>query len=137
MKKSIIIIVIILIILAIGGIFIYVNNNTEKPENTLQMYISLINEKKYEEMYELISEESKNKISKEDFVTKNKNIYEGIDAVDVKIEITNTEKENRKTNIAYNESLGVSVGEIKFSNNVNLVKENSSGNDIKYELKIE
>ena len=85
-NKKILIISLIGIILIIAitvGIFI-VNKNELKPEDTLNNYISLINEKKYEEMYELISESSKSKISLDDFIKRNKKIYEGIDAYDLK-----------------------------------------------------
>ena len=35
-------------------------------------------------MYNMISNESKGQISQEDFIKRNKNIYEGIDAVNIK-----------------------------------------------------
>ena len=35
-------------------------------------------------MYQMLSSDSKSEISQEDFVTRNKNIYNGIDAVNVK-----------------------------------------------------
>ena len=80
MKKKIIIIVtiVVLIIIAIGA-YLFINNQGKKPEEVLNEYISKINEQKYEEMYEYLDDESKQKISKEDFVTRNKNIFEGID----------------------------------------------------------
>ena len=59
----------------------------EKYEKTLNEYISKINSEEYSQMYKMISKESKNKISEEEFVNRNKNIYSGIDAVNVKIEI--------------------------------------------------
>ena len=80
-------------------------------------------EKNYTELYSLISSESKNKISEEDFITRNQNIYEGIDAVNIKIEITNKEKENNTEKISYNEEMSTSAGNISFTNTVNLVKE--------------
>lgn len=48
--------------------------------------------KNYDGMYELLSSSSKSSISKEDFITKNKNIYEGIDSLDIKIDIKETKK---------------------------------------------
>ncbi len=38
-------------------------------------------------MYEYITKQSKEKISQEDFVKRNKNIYEGIDAYDIKLKL--------------------------------------------------
>ena len=125
MKKSVIIILIVLLIAAIiSGIVIWLNiNDTKKQDEVFKNYIALINEQNYEEMYEMISKSSKSEISKENFVKRNKNIYEGIDAVNVNIEITNKEKENGNVKISYNETMGVSAGTIEFSNAVTLVKE--------------
>ena len=125
MKKGVIIILIVLLIAAIiSGIVIWLNiNDTKKQDEVFKNYIALINEQNYEEMYEMISKSSKSEISKENFVKRNKNIYEGIDAVNVNIEITNKEKENGNVKISYNETMGVSAGTIEFSNAVTLVKE--------------
>ena len=57
------------------------------PEETVENYFALVNEGKYDQMYGMLSEESKKKISKEDFVTRNQNIYEGIEAADVKVKL--------------------------------------------------
>ena len=76
-KKAIIITLLILIIIAIIiGVIIYLNTPKENAQQVFTKYISLINEKKYEELYSNLSAESKNNISEEDFVTRNKNIYE-------------------------------------------------------------
>lgn len=124
-KKTVVVTIIILLILAIAIIcgVVYMNTPKEKSEDVLAKYFSLLNEKNYTELYSLISSESKNKISEEDFITRNQNIYEGIDAVNIKIEITNKEKENNREKISYNEEMSTSAGNISFTNTVNLVKE--------------
>ena len=123
-KKAIIIsLIAIIIICAITGIIVYINITKEKPEDTLNKYISLINEQKYEEMYNMISSESKGQISQEDFVKRNKNIYEGIDAFDIKITISETIKEKGVQKVTYNESMSTSAGTISFTNTAKLVKE--------------
>ena len=123
-KKAIIIaLVAIIIICAIVGIIVYINSTKEKPEDTLNAYVSLINEQKYEEMYNMISNESKGQISQEDFVKRNKNIYEGIDAVNINIEITETAKEKGVQKVTYRESMSTSAGTISFTNTAKLVKE--------------
>ena len=74
MNKKLIIPIIILIIL-VAAITIYFNTqNSAKPQDTLTTYISLLNDHKYEEMYNLLSENSKSQITQEKFVTRNKNI---------------------------------------------------------------
>ena len=127
MKKIIIIISVIvcLSILAVGGFLIY-SSKTTKPENILNEYISKINEAKYNEMYEMISDRSKGQITEEDFVKRNKNIYEGIDMSDLKIDIKNIEKESsKKYAITYITSMNVSGQNISFENRSNIIKEDN------------
>ena len=127
MKKIIIIIsvIVFLSILAVGGFYIY-SSNTTKPENILNEYISKINEAKYNEMYEMISNRSKGQITEEDFVKRNKNIYEGIDMSNLKIDIKNIEKESsKKYAITYITSMNVSGQNISFENRSNIIKEDN------------
>lgn len=125
-KKIIIVAIVIIVAIAIiaGGAFIIINKNAPKPEEALSEYISLLNEQKYEEMYNMISENSKTQISQEDFVKRNKNIYEGIDAYDIKITPSETTKDGKTYNIKYDESMSTSAGTINFTNTAKLVKEN-------------
>ena len=127
MKKIIIIISVIvcLSILAVGGFLIY-SSKTTKPENILNEYISKINEAKYNEMYEMISDRSKGQITEEDFVKRNKNIYEGIEMSNLKIDIKNIEKESsKKYAITYITSMNVSGQNISFENRSNIIKEDN------------
>ena len=120
-KKGLIIGLVILLVMVI--IIVTVNLNKENPEDVLNTYIAYINDKNYDGMYELLSSSSKSSISKEDFITKNKNIYEGIDSLDIKIDIKETKKESKNIKILYNEQMYTSAGKVDFSNSVNLVKE--------------
>jgi penicillin-binding protein 3 len=123
-KKGLIIgLVILLVMVIIIVTVITLNLNKENPEDVLNTYIAYINDKNYDGMYELLSSSSKSSISKEDFITKNKNIYEGIDSLDIKIEIKETKKESKNIKILYNEQMYTSAGKVDFSNSVNLVKE--------------
>lgn len=125
-KKVIIGIVVGIVILmaVILGVVVINNKNAGKPEDFLISYVALINEQKYDELYNCISEESKTKISQEDFVKRNKNIYEGIDAYDIKINVSETKKEKGVYKISYNESMSTAAGTISFSNTAKIVKEN-------------
>ena len=123
-KKGLIIgLVILLIMVIIIVTVITLNLNKENQEDVLNTYIAYINDKNYDGMYELLSSSSKSSISKEDFITKNKNIYEGIDSLDIKIDIKETKKESKNIKILYNEQMYTSAGKVDFSNSVNLVKE--------------
>ena len=124
-KKTVIIaIVIILAIAVIAGVIFIINKNAPKPEETLSAYISLLNDQKYEEMYNMISENSKTQISQEDFIKRNKNIYKGIDAYDIKVTPSETTKDGKTYSIKYDESMSTSAGTITFTNTAKLVKEN-------------
>lgn len=125
-KKIGIGIVITVIILAIILITVIILNSKTKtnPEEIWQKYISCINERKYEEMYNMLTDESKQEISQEDFISRNKNIYEGIDMTNMQIEITGVEEEKETTQISYNSKMDAKTGKIEFSNRVKL-KENA------------
>lgn len=128
-KKIIIAVVAVLVILIIGGIGIYiVSQNKTKPEDIWNKYITCINEQKYEEMYNMITETAKQQITQEDFITRNKNIYEGIDMTNMQVEITGVEEETSKINkISYKSSMDTETGKIEFNNTVRLVKDKEAG----------
>lgn len=126
-KKVIIgiIIAVILIIAIIVGIIV-INKPKEKPEEILNTYFSYINEQNYEAMYESLSNSSKENISKENFITRNQNIYEGIDSSNIKINIKEVINENKKKKVSYSEEMVTSAGSISFDNEAYLVKENKT-----------
>lgn len=130
-KKTIIWIIVAIIIIAtiLGTLATFVlNKNKNKPEDTWQKYITCINENKYEEMYNMLTEDSKAKISQDDFISRNKNIYDGIDMTDMQIKISSVEEENSTTSkISYNQSMNTDAGKIEFDNTVRLTKNKEKG----------
>lgn len=124
MKKILCIILVLSILLSMLFLYNILGKKNNKVQETFMAYISLINEQKYEEMYNMISETAKSSISKEDFIKRNKNIYEGIDAVNINVNITDVKKEKEVTKLTYNENMSTSAGNINFSNIVKIVKEN-------------
>ena len=104
------------IILAVGGTIFYVNKNKYNPEIVLEEYTKLINEKKYEEMYSKTTKGSKSNISKEDFVKRNKNIYEGIEATNVKNKVLKVKKDGSDYNVTYKSTMNTVAGEVEFTN---------------------
>lgn len=124
--KKIIFISIILIVLIISFVFIMDNQkkkNIEKQKNAVISFFNLINEEKYEEMYENLSSKSKEKISQEDFVKRNKNIYSGIDVTNVNIDITDIQDSDNGKILFYNERFYTSAGEVSFENSATIEKE--------------
>jgi len=102
------------------------SSQSVSPEDVLKSYISAINNRDYEKMYSMISQDSD--ISKDDFVKRNKNIYEGIDAENVTIEIEDANKDNT---ISYKTTMDTQAGQISFENKVTFEKENGE-NKIKW-----
>lgn len=128
-NKILIIIGIIAILITIGIITtLSLTKSKNKPEEIWQQYVSYINEQKYEEMYKMLTEESKSQITQEDFVARNKNIYNGIDMTNMKIQITSVEKESSTIDkIVYNQTMDTATGKIEFSNTVRLTKDKEKG----------
>ena len=129
-----IIIAIIIVVLAGVGVAVYIlNQNKTNPEEIWKSYISKINEQKYEEMYQMLSETSKQQISQEDFITRNKNIYEGIEMSDMGVQITGVEEEDSKTSkITYNSTMNTEAGKVEFSNIVRLTEDKEQGYTINW-----
>ena len=95
------IVIALILIIALALIIFLVHNIKNKgknnPEGRLERYMSYIEEEKYDEMYEMISEASKNNISKENFIARNGNIYSAIEVKNIKVSnITEESLENRR-----------------------------------------
>lgn len=130
-KKILIGIIVAVVLIAItgGSVGIYILNKPKiEPETFWQKYVSLINEQKYEEMYEMLTQESKEQIAKEDFVKRHKNIYDGIGMNDMKTEILAVEEESSSINkISFNLAMNTDAGDIKFDGEVRLTKDKEKG----------
>lgn len=132
MNKKVVLRIIVTVVLAgiIGGVvaFVLLRQPKIKPEDIWQSYISLINEHQYEKMYEMITQDSKNQIAQEDFIKRNKNIYEGINMIDMKSEITAIEEvDSSSRKISYKLVMNTEAGNVDFSNTVQLTKDKEKG----------
>lgn len=121
MKKFLIVILCILVIAGIAiGIIVYKTNQTE-PSICLKEYFEKLNNKEYDAMYDYV----KTNTSKEDFVTRIKNIYEGIEANNINATVvSNIEDEDNSSiiNVTYNNSMDTIAGNMNFMNTVKLQK---------------
>lgn len=125
MNKKVLTGIIISIIVIIAGLFVFMNmqNNKEKPETVFTQYMSYLNDENYSEMYNYLTEESKQSISKEDFIKRNSNIYSGIEAANIEIELKEIKQlDNQNSSITYKTSMDTLAGKLEFNNNVNLIK---------------
>lgn len=93
------------------------NKSIMMPEELLQVYARYINEHEYEKMYELLNDESKVIVTAEEFISKNKKIYEGIEAKNLTINVTQVVKVSRKQRVVnYETEMDSLSGKIAFSN---------------------
>lgn len=126
MKKKIVIGIVIIGIIIVSGVIITfgLKNNkkmAEKPEDILIRYMSYINNKNYTEMYNLLSEEAKQKISQEDFIKRNSNIYKGIDAANITIEINGIDAvDENNANVRYKTQMDTIAGKLEFNSSTTL-----------------
>ncbi|MCL2356897.1 MAG: penicillin-binding transpeptidase domain-containing protein [Defluviitaleaceae bacterium] len=132
---------IIIATVAVAGVFLRspdsvslfnVSATTEPvlPDEILRRYFSYIESGRFEQMYSLLDSVSRERISQEDFIERNRNIYEGIGARNITVTINGTEtlpeRPGRKF-VLYTLQMNTVAGEI--SHNGRAVFELSSGNE--------
>lgn len=112
----------VLSIIFIAGVVLFIIKGITKkevvksPEQVLKSYMNCICQKNYSEMYEMITNESKETIEKEDFVKRNSAIYEGIEAKNINIKIIDYEEES--LTVKYNTAFDTVAGKVDFENEV-------------------
>lgn len=91
-------------------------DKTLKPDQLLLQYMACIETGRYEEMYGMLSPQSKVNMTLEDFTNRNKNIYEGIEASQIAVEVTGVEDSGKTDKIvSYTSSMNTIAGEIRFT----------------------
>lgn len=85
-----------------------------KPDELLVTYMSYIQEKKYEEMYQMLDVEASGQISEEDFIRRNSAIYEGIEIQNMTITVISYDEE--KNIVQYQTTFDTVAGNISFEN---------------------
>lgn len=114
----------------IAAILIFRGKETqEKPEELLLTYMNHVAEQDYEAMYAMIDWESSRASSKEDFIARNANIYEGIGMQNMQVENIrrkeSREKKKKKdepVTLLYQTTFDTTAGEISFENEADFVK---------------
>lgn len=77
---------VVLFLLVVIAIIIFILKGTDgtfgltESMKVIDKYMSCLNEEKYDDMYDMLSESSKKTISKEDFINRNEEIYGQIEA---------------------------------------------------------
>lgn len=114
---------------AAGGVIIWnVLGSRPVAEDTVREYFVRLNQGDYAGMYAMLSDDSKKQYTEEAFVERNQNIYEGIEASDLKITLAEGETGNRGVTrketetVAYGTSMETAAGSLEFDNQMTLIK---------------
>lgn len=91
-----------------------------KPDELLVTYMSYIQEKKYEEMYQMLDVETSGQISEEDFIKRNSAIYEGIEIQNMTTAIISYNEERNV--VQYQTAFDTVAGNISFENEAYFLK---------------
>ncbi|MGI6069762.1 MAG: penicillin-binding transpeptidase domain-containing protein [Blautia sp.] len=100
--------------LGAAGIFLYIRLSGEGAQKAVAAYMEYIEEKEYDKMYDMLDEDSQALYSREEFVNRNRNIYEGIEAEH--ITVTFPEKQPKAKWTAYTTVMDTAAGEVTFDN---------------------
>ncbi len=100
------------------GLLAVCGKKTVQPEELLTEYIDLLNQGDYADMYDFLTEEAQETTDKETYVNRYKNIYGGIEASDVRIDIADEgDKKDEKAEtqrVKYTLTMDTIAGELSF-----------------------
>lgn len=123
--------VILLTGLAGAALFFRIQDKIEasrkKPDELFLEYVECLSKANYTDMYGMLDDQSHLNISEVDFITRHKNIYEGIEASGITAQIGQVVVKDGEVAVSYNMSLDSIAGEINFSNQVKFRKEKKKG----------
>ena len=115
----------VLLITGIGCAAFFLKSG-KTPEETLVAYCELVNQRKYDRMYEMLSEQARERISEEEFTERNQKIYEGIEAENLTVQCEEEpvfEKGKKEAELSYTCEMESMAGKISFVNKSTFVKE--------------
>ena len=84
----------------------------DDSKKVLEDYYAKVEQGKYKQLYEMLDDESKKNYSQDEFIERNENIYEGIEAKNISIEITDSEDGKLK----YHVNMDTLAGKAEFDN---------------------
>ncbi|WP_171016779.1 penicillin-binding transpeptidase domain-containing protein [Pseudalkalibacillus caeni] len=118
----------LLVALFLMGLLTGCTEEEPQPDDRFAAYVKSWNDKNFGKMYDLLSNESKGEISKEEFVERYQNIYEGIEANNVNIQFTPPEEDvvpNKSGQVffPYDVSMDTIAGKITYTHTGILIKE--------------
>lgn len=115
------------VILAVILVVILIRKGEDRPGELLKTYIGCIEKGDYDQMYDMLDGISSSRISREDFIERNRNIYEGIEASDIQVDVTDTRKEGNEQIVSYTFRCNTQAGKMSFENEASFVTEKGRG----------
>lgn len=99
-----------------------------KPEDRFSAYVEKWNKQEFSAMYEMLSSESKNKVTKEQFVDRYEKIYQDIHAKNINVQFEKPEEkvepnEDGTVPFTFSFSMDTLAGTVTFDHTVTLVEE--------------
>lgn len=117
-------------VIAAGAGLLYIKEKYEEqqPDRLLAQYMESAAEGDYESMYDMLDEESQGRVTKEEFIERNRKIYEGIGAENVRAEVNGMEKTGKnEVTVAYHTKMDSVAGKISFDNETVFVRDKEKG----------
>lgn len=115
------VIVVILLVAAVVAWLVISNMDKNTPEEVFTAYIDCLKNQDYEGMYSLVSDSTKASVDKETYISRNKNIYEGIEAANIEVANLVYDKENKT--ITYDMTFDTLAGSISMSNTASFTRQ--------------
>lgn len=109
--------VVLFVLTVLLSVLLIRQHSWRKPQELLTEYMGYIEGRDFEKMYDMIAPES---VSRERFIERNSRIYEGIEARDVSVAIT--EVREKSNLVSYTCTLETVAGTVQFSNTARFVK---------------
>lgn len=104
--------VVLVAVVGAGGVLLYKKMTEKTREDIIKEYMGYIEKKEYEKMYALLDEASKDRVKQEDFITRNQNIYEGIEAEKIQLDIP--KEQDKDQPLSYRVTMDTLAGEITY-----------------------
>lgn len=117
---AIIIGIIVICVLFLGKEMFEKKSYHKMPDELLDQYMSFIEKRDYEKMYDMIAEKESGNVTKDYFVKRNSDIYEGIEASNVAVDIIEFDKKTETVTFVI--SFDTIAGNISFENKASFIK---------------
>ncbi len=128
-QRNEIIIMIVIIAITVGAVFLiprWKENEREEVRDTVKNYMSCISSGDYDKMYEMVTEDSLGDRTKQEYISRNQNIYSGMHVQNLEISNITVERvDSGQYKVKYRTTFDTYAGELDFTNEMQIVEESS------------